>query len=326
MFSLRWVTVLSVAFGLGAALLSAWRASETPDEPVHLEWSRRLLLERVTERRSNEYFESKSPVSMLNVMARRLARRAAAGDEEPLRGRVLRFASRLPTTCLFAALLAAVFLAARAWVGPTPAHLATIACALDPSLIAHGGLATVDVAFALFHFLALAAAWSLASRPSPGRGLVLGLALGLAFATKFSAVLLVPGIALSFLAVRADTVDAHRWRRAAVALLVAAVTTTVTIGAAYLFTGVGTPMGSLRWDSGPFASLAGRWPSLRLPLPADFLTGIDLSLARERTLKWRVVILGRYYPRGVWYYFALLWLMKTPLLLLISEIAGYVQA
>jgi hypothetical protein len=95
-FSLRWVTVLAVAFGLGAALLSAWRASETPDEPVHLEWSRRLLLERVTERRSNEYFESKSPVSMLNVAARRLARRMAAGDDEPRRGRVLRFASRLP--------------------------------------------------------------------------------------------------------------------------------------------------------------------------------------------------------------------------------------
>jgi len=112
---LWWVTVLAVAFGLAATLLSAWRASETPDEPVHLEWSRRLLLERVTERRSNEYFESKSPVSMLNVVARRLARRVAAGDDEPRRGCVLRFASRLPTAFLFAILLAAVFLAARAW-------------------------------------------------------------------------------------------------------------------------------------------------------------------------------------------------------------------
>ena len=41
-FPLQWVTVLAVAFGLAATLLSAWRASETPDEPVHLEWSRRL--------------------------------------------------------------------------------------------------------------------------------------------------------------------------------------------------------------------------------------------------------------------------------------------
>ena len=325
-FPMRWVTVLAVAFGLAATLLSAGRASETPDEPVHLEWSRRLLLERVTERRSNEYFESKSPVSMLNVVARRLARRVAAGDDEPRRGCVLRFASRLPTVGLFATLLAAVFLAARTWVGPTAAHLATIACALDPNLIAHGGLATVDVAFALFHFLTLAAAYALASRPSPGRGLILGVALGLAFATKFSAMLLMPGLVLAFLAVRPETVEPHRWRRAAIALLLAAGAATFTIAAAYLFAGVGTPMASIRWDSAPFAFLAARWPALRLPVPADFLTGIDLSLARERTLKWRVVMLGQQYPRGVWYYFALLWLMKTPVLLLAAEGIGYVRA
>ena len=325
-FPFRWVTVLAVAFGLGATLLSAWRASETPDEPVHLEWSRRLLLERVTERRSNEYFESKSPVSMLNVVARRLARRVAAGDAEPRRGCVLRFASRLPTVCLFATLLAAVFLAARAWVGPAAAHLATIACALDPNLIAHGGLATVDVAFALFHFLALAAAYAVASRPSPWRGLILGVAVGLAFATKFSAMLLMPGIALAFLAVRPETVEPGRGRRAAIALLGAALAATFTIGAAYLFAGFGTPMATLRWDSAPFAFLAARWPGLRLPVPADFLTGIDLSLARERALKWRVVMLGQQYPRGVWYYFALLWMMKTPVLLLAAEVFGYVRA
>jgi len=322
---LRWVTGMAIAFGLGAALASAWRHSETPDEPVHLEWSRRLLLERVTERRSNEYFESKSPISMLNVMARRFARRAVAGYEEPRRGCLLRFASRLPTVGLLAALLAAVFLAARAWVGVTAAHLATIACALDPNLIAHGSLATVDIAFALFHFLALAAACALASRASVGRAVLLGLAAGLAFATKFSAVLLVPGIALAFLLVRPETGRGRPGLRAAVALLVVG-TATLTIAAAYLFTATGLPLADNKWDSGPFAFLAARWPGLRLPLPADFLTGIDLSLARERVLKWRVVMLGREYPRGVWYYFGLLWLMKTPLLLLGAECAGYVRS
>ena len=184
----------------------------------------------------------------------------------------------------------------------------------------------MDVAFALFHFLALAAAFALASRPSPWRGLILGLALGLAFATKFSAVLLVPGIVLAFLAVRGETAEPHGGRRAVLALLVAAGTATVTIGAAYLFAGVGTRMADMRWDSAPFAFLAARWPTLRLPVPADFLTGIDLSLARERTLKWRVVMLGQQYPRGVWYYFALLWLMKTPVLLLAAEATGYLRA
>jgi len=323
---LRGVTALAVAFGLGATLASAWRASETPDEPVHLEWSRRLLLERVTERRSNEYFESKSPISMLNVAARRAARRAVAGIEEPRRGCLLRFASRLPTAMLFVALLAAVFLAARAWVSLRAAHLATIACALDPNLIAHASLATVDVAFALFHFLALIAAFTFASRPSPRRGSALGVALGMAFATKFSAVLLVPAVALALIAVHEEWRQDDFVRRTAAGLFVAGAVATVTIAAAYLFVGVGAHMADLRWDSAPFTRLAGHWPDLRLPFPADFLTGIDLSLARERNLKWRVVMLGSQYPRGVWYYFGLLWLMKTPVLILAAECVGGVLA
>jgi hypothetical protein len=323
---LPWVTALAVAFGLTATLISAWRESETPDEPVHLEWSRRLMVERVTERRSNEYFESKSPISMLNLVARRLARRTVADGDAGRRERVLRFASRLPTVGLLAALLAAVFLVARRGVGPTAAHLAVIACALDPSLIAHGGLATADVAFALFHFLALAAAYALARSASPGGGALLGLATGLAFASKFSGVLLIPGTAIAFATAGHAPGERRRPWRVAASLLIAAAVAAFTICASYLFVQVGTPLAEIRWDSAPLARLAGLLPHLRLPLPADFLTGFDLSLARERELKWRVVVLGREYPRGVWYYFGLLWLMKTPLLILVAQWAGYLRA
>ena len=323
---LPWVTALAVAFGITATLISAWRESETPDEPVHLEWSRRLMVEGVTERRSNEYFESKSPISMLNVLARRLVRRTVADRDAGRRERVLRFASRLPTVGLLAALLAAVFLMARRWLGPTEAHLAVIACALDPSLIAHGGLATVDVAFALFHFLALSAAYALARSASPGRAVLLGLATGLAFTSKFSAVLLLPGTAIAFATAGHAPGEGRRLLRVGASLLIAAAVATFTICALYLFVQVRTPLAAIRWDSAPLARLAGLLPRLRLPLPADFLTGFDLSLARERELKWRVVVLGRQYPKGVWYYFALLWLMKTPLLILVAQLAGYLRA
>ena len=101
-----------------------------------------------------------------------------------------------------------------------------------------------------------------------------------------------PGLVLAFVAVRPETVEPDRGRRAAIALLVAAGTATFTIGAAYPFAGVGTPMHTASAGTArPAAFLAARWPGLRLPVPADFLTGIDLSLARERTLKWRVVML-----------------------------------
>jgi Dolichyl-phosphate-mannose-protein mannosyltransferase len=319
---LWWVSAFAVVFGLAACLASAWRAGETPDEPTHFEWSRRLLDTRITERRSNEYFESKAPISMLNVAARRVAKRAL-GRAEP---RALLFASRLPTVGLFALLLGTVFLAARAWVGPRAAHLATIACALDPSLIAHGGLGTVDVAFALFHLLTLCAAYALVQRPSVARGVFLGLALGLAFATKFSAVLLFPGAALAVLTLGTSQRTRKHAGRVALGLLAAGAAITLTICAAYLFTQVGTPLADIRWDSAPMTRLAELLPRLRLPLPADFLTGFDLSLARERDLKWRVVVFGTEYPRGVWYYFVLLWLMKTPFLILVAQVAGYLLA
>jgi hypothetical protein len=72
--------------------------------------------------------------------------------------------------------------------------------------------------------------------------------------------------------------------------------------------------------------LAETLPRLSLPLPAGFLTGLDLSLARERNLQWRVVMFGRQHPKGVWYYFLVLWVMKTPLLILAALIVGYMQA
>ncbi|HEY3121758.1 MAG TPA: hypothetical protein VGL15_14125, partial [Vicinamibacteria bacterium] len=64
---------------------------------------------------------------------------------------------------------------------------------------------------------------------------------------------------------------------------------------------------------------------LRPPLPAAFLTGLDRSLTAERA-DWNVLILGRRYPKGVWYYFAVLWLLKTPLGLLLPQIAALARA
>jgi hypothetical protein len=85
------------------------------------------------------------------------------------------------------------------------------------------------------------------------------------------------------------------------------------------------PLGTISWRSAPFAGVARRAPSLRLPLPAAFLTGLDRSLATERG-EWNVLILGRRYPHGVWYYFVLLWLLKTPLALIAGELAGLARA
>jgi hypothetical protein len=70
---------------------------------------------------------------------------------------------------------------------------------------------------------------------------------------------------------------------------------------------------------------AARFPHLRLPVPADFATGFDI-LAVAVDKDYPVVLLGRHFPRGVWYYFAVCWALKTPVLLVAAIAFGMARA
>jgi 4-amino-4-deoxy-L-arabinose transferase-like glycosyltransferase len=311
----RVVTLGVVLFALANALYSAWHQGWTYDEPFNLEWSERLLTTRNAEREIT-HFNSKTPVTLPNALASLALRRAAASEQ------ATRFAARLPSAAWLALLLATVFALGRAWFGLPAACIATVAAALDPNLVAHGSVATVDVAYALGTLWTVAAAAAFGARPSPGRAACLGLALGFALAVKFSAILLLPVLLLLPALRRPPRREWPRWL--AYAFVVAAVAA-ATVCAAYLFLDVGAPLGSRRWVWRPLRHLAHAVPWARLPLPAAFLTGYDVSLAAERG-DWNVVILSRWYPHGVWFYFAVLWLLKTPLLVLLAEGWGLARA
>ena len=314
------VTWAAVAFAFLASARAAYEGGWTTDEPMHLEWSRRLMEQGVTERRSALHFNSKTPVTMLNEASRRFARRRLGWRDPDM----ARFAARLPGLLWFGVVLAATFLVSRRCAGAVAGHLATQAVALDPNLIAQSALATVDTAYAAATLLTVAAALGFARRPSVTWGAALGLALGLAFSVKFTAFLLLPGVALLPLVVDGE---AFRFRRApALAGMAAAlVAGTTLICASYLFTGIGLPLGGVAWQSSVFATLARAMPTLALPLPVDFLTGLDICFNSERTKVFNVVILGQRHPAGVFYYFAVAWLLKTPLLLLACSTLGLVR-
>jgi Dolichyl-phosphate-mannose-protein mannosyltransferase len=316
----RLITLLVSSFAVANALYSAWDQGWAFDERVHIAWSQRLVMQGVDERESLARFESKTPVVVPNVLFMNAAR-AAGITAEPR----VRFAGRLPTVLWLAALLLATFHLARAFFGATAAHLATIATALDPNMAASGSLITVDVVYALAVVLTVSAALAFARNPYWRTGVGLGLALGLAFTAKFSALLLLPILALlPLVEPRAVRPAPGTMRRAAAGAGLAAVTAAAFVCAAYLFTGVGARLDAVSFVSRPFTALARTLPGLRLPLPRAFLTGIDRTLTRERQV-WSVYILGRFRPNGVWYYFPLLWMLKTPLLVLLAEIAGFVQ-
>ena len=114
-------------------------------------------------------------------------------------------AARAPFRGVLACLLVLLFAAAWSRYGPGAALFALALVALDPNFVAHAGVVHTDVGASL-GFLAAVLSWEAARRHPTALSLALAaLALGLALATKFSAILLPPILLLqSLLAARRD--------------------------------------------------------------------------------------------------------------------------
>jgi hypothetical protein len=309
---LRIVAVVAVAFTFGNALWAAWDQGITYDEYYHLEWPRRLLLDRVDDRESAMRFYSKTPVLLPAVVT--VSGLERLGHEAE---RTLRFAARLTPIFYLAVCLALTAALARS-LNPNAAWLAVLLVALDPNLAAHASIATSDVAYAM---AVLVLAWALVrATESRASELRIGAALGLAFAIKYTAVLLVP-VAVGEIVLRARRSPAALAGR----LIVLVGASCLSASALYLLVGVGVPLGSISFHTPLLQDFATAWPSLRLPFPASILTGVDLSKEHNDHLAWNCYIFGEIRPRGVWYYFIAHWLMKTPLSLVAAVLVGLWQ-
>jgi hypothetical protein len=112
-------------------------------------------------------------------------------------------AARAPMLLFFGALCLLVFGVAKEWFGTVSGFFALVLVAFEPTLLAHAGIVHTDVPVSLF-WLASIVAWGLAlGRRTFLRIVAAGVLLGLATATKFSAIYLFPTLALASMAVRA---------------------------------------------------------------------------------------------------------------------------
>ena len=142
-------------------------------------------------------------------------------------------AARAPFLLVFAILLLVVFVWGRARYGNAPALFAVALLAFDPNLVAHAGVVHTDLGAALM-FLATVLAWEGVRRePSVARLGLAAVALGLALVTKFSAVYLLPILALQGL-------FAARWasRPGREAVRLSARFAVVCVGALFVVLGV----------------------------------------------------------------------------------------
>ena len=196
-----------------------------------------------------------------------------------------------------------------------------------PVMLAFGPLVLTDIAITLFFVLTL---WAFANMwKSPSRGTILkfGLAFGAALLTKFSAGLLFFCFALFILSLRfspapeqpREKAELRAWRRLRLGSLAKGIfVAAVVVYAVYFILSWNEPTDSLRFLGHNVAALILR--RLLMP-PWIYLRGLALFTF---TGKPAAFILGHSYPHGVWFYFPVLFLLKSPiafLLLLVLALA-----
>ena len=221
--------------------------------------------------------------------------------------------ARLPMIVL--TVLAGALLARWAWEwhGPWAACLVTWLWSRDPTVLAHGSLVTTDAGGAAFWIAALFATWRFAQRPTTCHAVIAGAVLGLAQAAKFTNVLLVPlVVALWFV---------ERWRnnlaeplsqreaskRWAVLLLVS----WLSLNGTYLFRGVGTSLKDYSFASQSARAWQDRLGSLPIPLPRDYVAGIDRQKAAIES-DHAVFLDGQLTTTGFGHYYFMTLLYKWP--------------
>ncbi len=208
------------------------------------------------------------------------------------------FLARLPIIGMGLLLAVLVFRWASARFGPWGGLLAAAFCALDPNILAHERLSTTDVGGTFFAFLAAYALWRMLRRPSASRILAqaAGLALGLAFAAKLSALLFGPILTLAILLDALPNGPGRTRRllsRAGIVLAVILLALLV-VWATY------------RFQMGPLEE-----GGISVPAP-PYIRGIQAMLNFASGGR-PGYLLGQLNTEGWWYYFPVAFAVKTPL-------------
>lgn len=237
--------------------------------------------------------------------------------------------SRMVVVALGVLLALLVFVATRRMFGLGAGLVALGLLAFDPTLLAHSSLATTDTAQALFMFLSIYAFYRYVEQPCARRMAALGGAVGLAVATKTSAVLILPMLGLLAIGevIWGRTADAAgggepRLRRAArltLALAVAALSSVAILWAAYGFhylpVGAGVPIEPMdaelaRVPSALAAKLLGTVDRLHL-LPQAYTYGFAHFLYEANAFT--SYVFGTTYPHAVWFFFPVAMAVKSSL-------------
>ncbi len=183
--------------------------------------------------------------------------------------------------------------------GPAVAVVALFLFSFLPQILAHAGLATTDMAVTAFIGAAFLAALIWVERPTLRSGAFFGICTGLAALSKFSALAYLPAAMAMALA------GYYLTERPRPSQIAAAVRERLPSFSVAVLTGCLSIWAMYRFSFGPTAL------GVRLPAP-ELFAGIQ-EVMRHNRLGHPSFLLGEYMRTGVWYYFPLVLLIKTPI-------------
>jgi len=224
------------------------------------------------------------------------------------------------------ALGALIFVFGRKLFGETAGLFAVSLYVLEPTVLAHGRIVHTDVpsAFAYLAFFFVLHRYSEA--PGKMRALVLGLVTALALLTKFSMLVLLPVLAIYFLA-RLFINWRDRKQRTQILVHSALITEIVLflINAAYYFQRPVLEASDVRWVAMKSPALLGFVTTfVRLAsylVPTYYLFGV-YNIELHNHFGHATSLLGQYSDLGWWYYFPVAFALKTTIPFLLLAIAG----
>jgi hypothetical protein len=238
--------------------------------------------------------------------------------------------ARAPFLGVLFALLALTFGVAFRRYGPVPALFALGLLAFDPNLLAHAGVVHTDLAAALA-FLASAMAWERARRrPGWASAALAAVILGLALATKFSTIYLLPILALQTLLADRGADSARRLGKSLGLLAAVAAGALLTVLAVYAPVTEGMNRDDQKEVIREKVGLQGRAPDLagKIAAVADvsaplahYLGGLA-SVVRQNAVGGGVTFLdGRISTDGFPQYFFVAYAVKSTLAFLAVTLA-----
>jgi Dolichyl-phosphate-mannose-protein mannosyltransferase len=222
-----------------------------------------------------------------------------------------------------------VFFAAREMFGDMAGILALAFFTFEPTVLANGALVITDMPLACLFFAAVYSFYRYVTRPSYARLAICAVAAGLAIVSKHSGILILPtllilSLADLFTASTGSDDRRRRLRQLVFALGVVAIVSYVIVWAIYGFRFAARPDGLQLFPT--FTDYAAR-----MPHPSE--RAVVLFLARHHILPeaylfgWADVllissqrntfVLGQLYSSGRWFFFPVVFLIKSTLSLLI---------